>query len=285
MSIILNHVDHIYSPGTSFAKNALSDISLKISENEFIAIIGECGSGKSTLVQILNGLLKATSGDVLFDGQDIYDRDFSLRELRFSVGLVFQYPEYQLFEETVLKDVSFGPLNMGFSEDESLVRASEALERVGIPIDAYTVSPFDLSGGQKRRVAIAGVLAMEPKYLVLDEPTAGLDPEGKREILGLLRGLHDDGKITVILTTHDMDDAAEYAGRVIAMKDGRVLLDGSRAEVFYSDAFNDTGLNLPETVKIVKQLRKNGYVIEKNPVTKKEVATAIWESYNTMNIE
>ena len=225
MSLILNHVYHTYGEDTTLQVNALQDICLTINDGDFIGLIGHTGSGKSTLVQHLNGLLKANSGDILYNGQDIYDKDFSLKELRSKVGLVFQYPEHQLFETTVFEDVCFGPKNLGLSQKEVELRAYEALKMVGLPDDCFYQSPFVLSGGQKRRVAIAGVLAMKPEILVLDEPTAGLDPKGRDEILDQVRKLHDEENITVVLVSHSMEDVANYVNRIVVMNKGEILFD------------------------------------------------------------
>ena len=210
MSIALEHVSYVYSPGTAYEKHALRDVSFEIPQGQFVGIIGHTGSGKSTLIQHLNGLVRATSGRVLYDGQNIYEDGYNMRELRTRVGLVFQYPEYQLFEVDVISDVCFGPKNQGLPQDECEKRAREALEHVGFPEKYYKQSPFELSGGQKRRVAIAGVLAMRPKVLILDEPTAGLDPKGRDEILDQISELHRKTDMTVILVSHSMEDVARY---------------------------------------------------------------------------
>ena len=220
MSIILDKVSYVYSPGTAYEISALKNINLKIEDGQFIGLIGHTGSGKSTLIQHLNGLVKATSGGIYFHGQDIYDSDFDLKELRTRVGLVFQYPEHQLFETTIFDDVCFGPMNQGLKKNEAGLRAFEALKAVGVPESLYYQSPFSLSGGQKRRVAIAGVLAMKPEVLILDEPTAGLDPMGRDEILGLIEKMHREREMTVILVSHSMEDVAKYVGRIIVMNDG-----------------------------------------------------------------
>ncbi len=212
MSIIIDKLNYIYSPGTAYEKQALKNINLVIEDGEFIGLIGHTGSGKSTLIQHLNGLVKATSGGVYYNGADIYDADYNLKELRTKVGLVFQYPEHQLFETTVLKDVQFGPKNLSLTPLEVDLRAYGALKQVGIPDDLIDASPFELSGGQKRRVAIAGVLAMEPEVLILDEPTAGLDPKGRDEILDQIAKIHNERHITVILVSHSMEDVAKYVG-------------------------------------------------------------------------
>ena len=259
MSIICDHVNYIYSRGTSDEIHALKDVSFQIGDGEFVGIIGATGSGKSTLIQHLNGLLKATSGHIYIDGEDIYDDDYSMKKLRSRVGLVFQYPEHQLFEETVLKDVCFGPKNQGLSNAEAEMRAYEALESVKMGDDCYDVSPFDLSGGQKRRVAIAGVLAMKPKILILDEPTAGLDPEGREEILGLLKNLHDEQGITVILVSHSMEDMADHAERLLVMDRGSIIMNGSPVEVFMNaDILEEVGLSVPQVTAVLREMRQKG---------------------------
>ena len=232
MSIALEHVNYVYSPGTAYEKQALKDISFEIEQGQFVGIIGHTGSGKSTLIQHLNGLVKATSGRILYEGQNIYDEGYDMRKLRSQVGLVFQYPEYQLFEADVLSDVCFGPKNQGLSPEECEARAKEALEMVGFPEKYYRQSPFELSGGQKRRAAIAGILAMRPKVLVLDEPTAGLDPKGRDEILDQVEYLHKETGMTVILVSHSMEDIARYVERIIVMNHGEKMLDGSPGKSF-----------------------------------------------------
>ena len=231
MSITLENVNYIYSPGTAYEKQALKDVSFEIPQGQFVGIIGHTGSGKSTLIQHLNGLVKATSGKILYEGQDIYAEGYNMRTLRSQVGLVFQYPEHQLFEVDVISDVCFGPKNQGLSAEECEARAKEALELVGFPEKYYHQSPFELSGGQKRRVAIAGVLAMRPKVLILDEPTAGLDPKGRDEILDQVERLHKETGMTVILVSHSMEDVARYVERIIVMNSGEKMLEGTPAEV------------------------------------------------------
>ena len=231
MSIILDKVNYVYSEGTAYQIQALKDVNLTIEDGQFIGVIGHTGSGKSTLIQHLNGLMKATSGTIYFHGQDIYEDDFDLRELRNRVGLVFQYPEHQLFEVSVIKDVEFGPRNLGLTNLEIEKRSFDALKQVDISDDLLDVAPFALSGGQKRRVAIAGVLAMQPEVLILDEPTAGLDPAGRTEILELLQKLHRERNISVILVSHSMDDVARYAERILVMNQGELVLDGDRKSV------------------------------------------------------
>ena len=271
MSLILDHVNYIYNPGTTFERHALKDVSLCIPDGEFIGLIGHTGSGKSTLIQQLNGLLKPTSGSIYYNGRDIYDSDFSLKELRREVGLVFQYPEYQLFETTVSRDVLFGPGNLGLSNLEAEMAAYNALKAVGITDDLLDASPFDLSGGQKRRVAIAGVLAMNPKILVLDEPAAGLDPMGRREILDLISKIQKEQNITVILVSHSMEDVAEYVERIIVMNDGAVALDGTQHEIFsQAEQLEGMGLDVPEITKLFIRLKKEGCDVPTDVFTPEE---------------
>lgn len=225
MLIILDKVNYVYSEGSGFEKKALDDVSLTIDKGEFIGLIGHTGSGKSTFTQHLNGLLRATSGNIYYDGQDIYEKGFVMKNLRSKVGLVFQYPEHQLFESDVFTDVCFGPKNLGLDKKDVELRAFEALEMVGFPKELFYNSPFELSGGQKRRAAIAGVLAMKPEVLILDEPTAGLDPKGRDEILDQIKKLHEETGITVILVSHSMEDVAKYVGRLIVLDHGRVMYD------------------------------------------------------------
>ena len=232
MAIILDHVNYIYDADTAMAQAALSDINLKIEDGQFIGLIGHTGSGKSTLVQHLNGLMTPTSGRIFFNGKDIHDTDFDRKALRSKVGLVFQYPEHQLFEADVFSDVCFGPKNLGLTKKETELRAYEALKQVGLEDTYFYQSPFDLSGGQKRRVAIAGVLAMKPEVLILDEPTAGLDPRGRDEILGLISSLHEGTGMTVILVSHSMEDVANYVERIIVMNKGSVAYDDVPRNVF-----------------------------------------------------
>ena len=270
MSIILDKVNFVYSEETAYQIQALKDVNLEIKDGQFIGIIGHTGSGKSTLIQHLNGLMKATSGTIYFHGQDIYEEDFDLRELRNRVGLVFQYPEHQLFETTIFDDVCFGPKNQGLSKEEAGLRAFEALRSVGMPEELYYQSPFDLSGGQKRRVAIAGVLAMKPEVLILDEPTAGLDPAGRDEILDLVERMHRERGITVILVSHSMEDVAKYVERIIVMNHGSVMLDGAPKEVFrHYKELEAVGLAAPQ-VGILKRIVVidvgEGPVVMVNPV-------------------
>ena len=268
MSIILNKVNYIYGEGTGFVKHALKDISLVIGKNEFIGLIGHTGSGKSTLTQILNGLIRATSGNVYYDEQDIYDKDYNIKELRRKVGLVFQYPEHQLFEATVFKDVCFGPKNLGLDRRESELRAFEALEMVGMDKELFYNSPFELSGGQKRRAAIAGVLAMKPEVLILDEPTAGLDPRGRDEILGMIKELHEKTGNTVILVSHSMEDVAEYVDRILVMNDGTLLYDDAPKVVFaHARELGQIGLAVPEVTNVMNLLRKKGFDVDTSATT------------------
>ena len=268
MSIVLDHVNYIYNPGTTFERHALKDVSLEIRDGEFIGLIGHTGSGKSTLIQHLNGLLKCSSGNVYYNGKDIADSDYSLKDLRREVGLVFQYPEYQLFEATVIKDVLFGPGNMGVSQLDGEVAAYEALKSVGIGEELLDASPFDLSGGQKRRVAIAGVLAMKPKVLILDEPAAGLDPAGRREILNLISEVRKEKNLTVILVSHSMDDVAEYVDRIVVMNDGTVAMDGAPSEVFlHGDELTSMGLDVPEITGLFMKMKAAGIKVPQNVFT------------------
>ncbi len=259
MAIIIHQLSYTYSEGTAYEKKALHDINLKIEQGEFIGLIGHTGSGKSTLIQHLNGLLKPTSGSIYFHGEDIYDRDYSLKKLRSKVGLVFQYPEQQLFESTVIEDVKFGPKNMGLAPLDVDLHAFEALKQVGIPEDLLDCSPWELSGGQKRRVAIAGVLAMKPEVLILDEPTAGLDPRGRDEILNLLDRLHRERNITILLVSHSMEDVAEYVKRLIVMHEGSVRHDGTPEEVFsHYRELEKIGLSAPQITYVMEGLANRG---------------------------
>lgn len=276
MSIILDKINYIYAQDTGFEMNALKDINLVIEKGEFIGLIGHTGSGKSTLTQHLNGLLKATSGSIYYDGQDIYDKDYNMKELRSKVGLVFQYPEHQLFETDVFKDVCFGPLNLGLSKKEAELRAFEALEMVGFDKDLFYHSPFELSGGQKRRAAIAGVLAMKPEVLILDEPTAGLDPKGRDEILDRIKKLHEEMGITVILVSHSMEDVAKYVDRIIVMNQGSVMYDDTPRNVFaqYKE-LEKVGLAAPQLTYILNELKKNGLNVNTGLLTMEEAVAEL----------
>lgn len=263
MSIILNHVNCVYGADTNMEVHALKDINLVIPDGQFIGVIGHTGSGKSTLVQHLNGLMKASDGEIYFNGQDINDKDFDRKMLRSKVGLVFQYPEHQLFEVDVFSDVCFGPKNLGLSQKEVEMRAYKALKMVGLEDEYFYQSPFSLSGGQKRRVAIAGVLAMEPEVLVLDEPTAGLDPKGRDEILDMIKKLQVETGITVILVSHSMEDVAKYVDRIIVMNQGEILLDDEPKTVFREyKKLEEVGLAAPEVVYIMAKCRENGLEVE-----------------------
>lgn len=268
MSIILNHVNYIYDADTEIPVKALDDVSLTINDGEFIGLIGHTGSGKSTLVQHLNGLMKPTSGGVYYNGADIHDADYDLKTLRSKVGLVFQYPEHQLFEVDVFSDVCFGPKNLGLSKKEAELRAFEALRLVGFPKEFFYQSPFELSGGQKRRVAIAGVLAMKPEVLVLDEPTAGLDPKGRDEILDQIQKLREETKMTVVLVSHSMEDVAKYVGRIIVMNRGKVMFDDTPKEVFkHYKELEEVGLAAPQVTYIMHALRDNGFQVNTDATT------------------
>ena len=280
MSIALEHVNYIYSPGTAYEKRALNDMSLEIGQGQFVGIIGHTGSGKSTLIQHLNGLMKATSGDILYDGQSIYAEGYDMRKLRSQVGLVFQYPEHQLFEVDVISDVCFGPKNQGLSEEESEKNAREALELVGFPEKYYKQSPFELSGGQKRRVAIAGVLAMKPKVLILDEPTAGLDPKGRDEILDQIAKLHKETGMTVVLVSHSMEDVARYVDRIIVMKKGEKMLDSTPKEVFrHYKELEEVGLAAPQVTYVMHDLKDRGFDVSPDATTIEEAADEIMRSF------
>jgi energy-coupling factor transport system ATP-binding protein len=276
MAIKFREVSHVYSKGTPFEKTALNNINLHIEKGQFVGLIGHTGSGKSTLIQHFNGLLKATEGEITILGKSLNDKNVSLRGIRQKVGLVFQYPEHQLFEMTIFKDVAFGPENMGLSKDEVENRVREALNMVGLKEEIYGKSPFELSGGQKRRVAIAGVLAMQPEILVLDEPTAGLDPRGRDEILGQIQMLHESLGITVILVSHSMEDIAKLVDRIIVMHRGRVALDGDPNSVFeHVEKLEKMGLAAPQIMYIMKALQKKGLNVSTNILTVKEGAKEI----------
>lgn len=272
MSITIKHLSHIYAPGTPFEYAALSDVSLEIPDGQYVAVIGHTGSGKSTLIQHLNGLIRPTSGSITVQGIDLTEKKVPLRELRRRVGLVFQYPEYQLFEETVAKDVAFGPGNLGLSQEEITERVSEALNLVGLPESVAEMSPFDLSGGQKRRAAIAGVLSMRPEVLVLDEPIAGLDPLGRHEILSLVENYRRKYGATVILVSHNMDDVADIAERVIVMNKGTVALDGSPRQVFsQTEQMRSMGLDVPQVAILADLLRSRGMDVPQGIITEQEM--------------
>lgn len=282
MSIALEHVSYVYSPGTAYEKHALKDVSFEIPQGQFVGIIGHTGSGKSTLIQHLNGLVKATSGKVIYEGRNIYDEGYNMRELRSQVGLVFQYPEYQLFEVDVISDVCFGPKNQGLSQEECEKNAKEALELVGFPEKYYKQSPFELSGGQKRRVAIAGVLAMKPKVLILDEPTAGLDPKGRDEILDQVEKLHKETGMTVILVSHSMEDIARYVERIIVMNHGEKMLDGAPREVFcHYKELEKVGLAAPQVTYVMHDLKERGMDVSPGVTTIEEAADEIMRCFRS----
>ena len=272
----VDHINYIYSPGNAFEKHALKDISLDIYEGEFVGIIGHTGSGKSTLIQHLNGLIKATDGAIYYKGENIYGEKYNLRNLRNNIGLVFQYPEHQLFETDVLTDVCFGPKNQGLSQEECKERAIEALRLVGLPEKYYEVSPFDLSGGQKRRVAIAGVLAMKPKVLVLDEPTAGLDPKGRDEILDQIAYLQKEGNLTVVLVSHSMEDIAKYVDRIVVMNKGSKMYDDEPKKVFaHYEELEKVGLAAPQVTYMMHALAKKGFPVDTKATTIAEAVETI----------
>ena len=279
MAIHIDHLNYIYSAGTAYERHALKDINLTIPDGQFIGLIGHTGSGKSTLIQHLNGLIKPSDGFIYYNGRDIWDEDFSRKELRTKVGLVFQYPEHQLFETTVVKDVEFGPKNMKLPQLEVNMRTFEAIKLVGISDELYDASPFELSGGQKRRVAIAGVLAMKPDVLILDEPTAGLDPMGRDEILDQIAKIQKERKITVILVSHSMEDVAKYVDRLIVMDHGCVRFDGTPKEVFrHYKELETMGLAAPQVTYVCEELNRLGIPVgEATTVTEaKDAILAFW---------
>ena len=272
----LKKVSYVYSEGDAVEKKALDEISLEIPDGQFIGIIGHTGSGKSTLIQHLNGLLRATSGAIYYDGENIYQEGYDMRTLRSKVGLVFQYPEHQLFEVDVFSDVCFGPKNLGLSKEEVEERAKKALTQVGLDESYYKKSPFELSGGQKRRVAIAGILAMHPQVLILDEPTAGLDPKGRDEILDQVALLQKERKITVILVSHSMEDVARYVDRIIVVNDGKILFDDTPKQVFqHYKELESVGLAAPQVTYVVKALKEKGWDIDTTATTVEEAKEAI----------
>ena len=276
-ALTFDHVTYTYSVGTGYETKALDDVSLSIESGQFIGIIGHTGSGKSTLIQHMNGLLSPTEGCVSYNGQDIASEGFDKKELRTQVGMVFQYPEQQLFEETVAADIAFGPQNLELSEDEINRRVRSAMEFVQLDYETYKdVSPFRLSGGQMRRVAIAGVLALEPKYLVLDEPTAGLDPQAREELLRRIAELHRKKKLTIIFVSHNMEDIARMAERVVFMHDGRVLVDAPPSEAFFAnEKIEEAGLAVPPTVALLSRLQENGLAVEADAFTVEETVKRI----------
>ncbi|MDY0234898.1 MAG: energy-coupling factor transporter ATPase [Gudongella sp.] len=279
MIIQLKGLSYVYNPGTPFEKKALDDISLDIDEGEFIGLIGHTGSGKSTLVQHLNGLMKPTAGEIIIDGQSLSDKTTKMKKIRQKVGLVFQYPEHQLFEETIYKDIAFGPKNLGLSEEEIDSRVKRAMELVGLDFEELKErSPFELSGGQKRRVAIAGVIAMKPKVLILDEPTAGLDPQGRDEILDEIKKLYEKENITTILVSHSMEDIARLVNRTIVMHKGKIAMDGTTREVFSrSEELEKMGLGIPQITQFMKKFKEKGHIVREDVLTIDEAKDVILE--------
>lgn len=277
MIIEIKNLSYVYNPGTPFEKKALDDVSLGIEEGEFIGLIGHTGSGKSTLVQHLNGLMKPTSGEIIIAGDSLSDKSTKLKNIRQKVGLVFQYPEHQLFEETIYKDIAFGPKNLGLSQEEVDERVRHAMELVGLDFEELKDrSPFELSGGQKRRVAIAGVVAMKPKVLVLDEPTAGLDPKGRDDILDEIRTLYEKENITIILVSHSMEDIARLVNRIFVMHRGRLSMDGSPREIFgRSDELEGMGLGIPQITKFMKKFKASGHDVKDDVLTIEEAKAEI----------
>ncbi len=277
----LENVSFTYSPNTAYEIHALKNINLEIRDGEFIGLIGHTGSGKSTLVQHFNGLMKATSGAIYYNGENIYTEGYSMKKLRSKVGLVFQYPEHQLFEVDVLTDVCFGPKNQGLSQEEAEKRAIKALQMVGLKEKYYKQSPFELSGGQKRRVAIAGVLAMEPDVLILDEPTAGLDPKGRDDILEQIKKLHEEQHITIILVSHSMEDVAKYVGRIIVMNQGEAMYDGTPKEIFsHYRELEKVGLAAPQVTYIMHALAEKGFGVSATDATTiEEASEEIFRAY------
>lgn len=276
MSIKLEGINYSYSVGSAYEVHALRDINLTIEDGQFVGIIGHTGSGKSTLIQHMNGLIRATSGHIYYNGDDIYAEGYDMKQLRSKVGLVFQYPEHQLFEATIFDDVCYGPKNQGLTKEESGLRAFEALKSVGLKEELYYQSPFDLSGGQKRRVAIAGVLAMRPEVLILDEPTAGLDPKGRDEILDLISKMHKERKITILLVSHSMEDVAEYVERIVVMNHGQVMFDDVPHEVFrHYKELEKISLAAPQVTYLMHELKERGLSVDVNATTVQEAKSEI----------
>ncbi|MBY2478428.1 energy-coupling factor transporter ATPase [Clostridioides difficile] len=278
MSIIVKNLTHIYNEGMPFASKALDDVSFEIKDRDFVGLIGHTGSGKSTLIQHLNGLLKPSSGEIFINDFNITDKNLNLTEIRKRVGVVFQYPEYQLFEETIDKDIAFGPTNLGLEESEIHNRVKASMEAVGLDYEEFKdKSPFELSGGQKRRVAIAGVIAMNPEVLILDEPTAGLDPGGRDEIFNLIKDLHEKNNMTIILSSHSMDDMAKLAKTLIVMNHGRIEFMGTPREVFKSNAgkLKEIGLDIPQVLELALKLRQKGFDIREDILTLEEAKQEI----------
>ena len=276
MSIKLEGINYSYSVGSAYEVHALRDINLTIEDGQFVGITGHTGSGKSTLIQHMNGLIRATSGHIYYNGDDIYAEGYDMKQLRSKVGLVFQYPEHQLFEATIFDDVCYGPKNQGLTKEESGLRAFEALKSVGLKEELYYQSPFDLSGGQKRRVAIAGVLAMRPELLILDEPTAGLDPKGRDEILDLISKMHKERKITILLVSHSMEDVAEYVERIVVMNHGQVMFDDVPHEVFrHYKELEKISLAAPQVTYLMHELKERGLSVDVNATTVQEAKSEI----------
>ena len=276
MAIKIDHLNYVYSEGTAFEKHALKDVNLEIPDGQFIGVIGHTGSGKSTLIQHLNGLLKGTSGAIYYNGTNIYGEGYNMKELRSKVGLVFQYPEHQLFEIDVFTDVCFGPKNLGLPKEEVERRAYEALRLVGLKEKNFKKSPFELSGGQKRRVAIAGILAMEPDVLVLDEPTAGLDPAGRDEIFELVRNYHKQSGATILIVSHSMEDIAQIADRLLVMNHAKVLFCDTPREVFsHADEIIAAGLDIPMITKVMLELKKRGHDVDTSVYTVAQALDAL----------
>lgn len=276
MSIIVDNISYIYEKGTGFERQALKNVSCAIEDGEFIGLIGHTGSGKSTFIQHLNGLVKPIEGHIYYNGRDIYEQGFNMKELRSRVGLVFQYPEHQLFETEIFKDVCFGPKNLGLSQKEVEIRAFESLRLVGIDDNMFYQSPFDLSGGQKRRVAIAGVLAMKPDVLILDEPTAGLDPKGRDDILNCLKYLREETGMTIILVSHSMDDVANYVSRIMVMNDGVLTYDDTPRNVFrHYKELEAIGLAAPQVTYLMNDLKQAGFDVNTDAITIDEAKKSI----------
>lgn len=280
MSIITDHLSYVYGSGTNLKTTALDEVSVKIDDGEFIGLIGHTGSGKTTFLQLLAGLIKPSSGTVYIDGEDIFDKHFNMHSIRSKVGIVFQYPEHQLFEETVFKDVCFGPKNLGLDQKEVELRSYEALKLVGLEDEMFYQSPFDLSGGQKKRVAIAGVLAMKPQVLILDEPTAGLDPAGKKEIFKLIEKLRKERDMTIILVSHSMEDVAEHADRLLVFDKGKLTFDGTPREVFaHHEELKESGLSIPQVTQAMIKLRECGIPVRTDAITIEEAVAEIERVY------
>ncbi|MGN0346499.1 MAG: energy-coupling factor transporter ATPase [Lachnospiraceae bacterium] len=279
MQLIVDHISYQYNKGTNLMVKALDDVNLIIHKKEFLGLIGHTGSGKSTLVQHLNGLLQPDSGTVYFNGEDVFAKGYQRKQLRSKVGLVFQYPEHQLFAETVFEDVCFGPKNLGLSEEDAELAAYDALRRVGLEETYYTQSPFELSGGQMRRVAIAGVLAMQPEIMILDEPTAGLDPKGRKELLSLIKRLNEEHGITIVLVSHSMEDIAEYAKRIVVIDGGKVQYDDIPSKVFANYKHLETmGLMAPEMTYIMHELCRRGFDVDVSITTMQDAKNAILQN-------